>query len=159
MSIPTSGEMRIIIQMQGEGGGEDTANGESASATNPQHENGASPNPKNGKNKNAITMQAATQAAIQVGKQAINASISTIGLSSGDMYAQARAQQTAQAITSGATLGVTFASGNPLLITASLAGMAISTVTELYTQRREREIANYEAEQYAKRIGYTVGRK
>lgn len=159
MSIPTSGELRIIIQMPGEGGGEDTANGEAASATNPQHENGASPNPKNGKNKNAITMQAATQAAIQVGKQAINASISTIGLSSGNMYAQARAQQTAQAITSVATLGVTFASGNPLLITTALAGMAISTVTELYTQRREREIANYEAEQYAKRIGYTVGRR
>ena len=159
MSIPTSGEMRIIIEFSNESGDKNTANGKAASATNPQHENGASPNPKNGKNKNAITMQAATQAAIQVGRQAINAGISTIGLSTGNMYAQVKAQQTMQAISSGSTLGVTLASGNPLLIGTTIAGMAISAVLEAYAEKREREIANYEAAQYAKRLGFSVGRK
>ena len=159
MSIPTSGELRIIIQMPNESGGGDTANGKAPSATNPQHEGGGLDNPKNGKDKNAITMQAATQAAMQIGKQAINASISTIGLSTGNMYAQVRAQQTTQAISSISALGITIASGNPLLIATTLAGMAISAGTEYYTERREREIANYEAQQYAKRLGYTVGRR
>lgn len=161
MAIPTHGELKIIFLTPNDGGGNDTANGNEPSATNPQHEGGGgvANNPKNGTAKGSITMAAAVNSAMTVGKQAVTSGISVIGIATGDYYAQARAQQTAQAITSVATLGVTFASGNPLLITTAIAGMAISTVTELYQQKREREIANYEAEQYAKRIGYTVGRK
>jgi hypothetical protein len=41
----------------------------------------------------------------------------------------------------------------------ALAGLGIQAASEGYKQTRELEIANYQSEQYAKRIGFTVDRR
>ncbi len=156
MSIPTSGELRIIIEMSGEGG-KQTANGNAPSETNPETKKGVEKNPKDGSADKWGAM--AMHTVINVGQQAVNTGVSTIGLATGNYYAQAKAQQAMQGLSSAAGFATTLASGNVFAIATVLAGTAISTVSELYTQKREREIANYEAEQYAKRLGFTVGRR
>jgi hypothetical protein len=94
-----------------------------------------------------------------LGMQAVNSSISTIGLASGNYYAQSQAQKAVSSATSLASYAAMAMSGNWLMLGVSLASSAISSSTELYAQNKEREISNYSAEQYAKRIGYTRDRR
>ncbi len=157
MAIPTQGEMVIVIQMPSDSDKNTTANGQAPSATNPQHDEGVSKNPKDGDGKSSIALAAAANAALQVGKQALNTSVAQIGLATGNYYQQARVQQTMQSVSTISALAVSAA--NPITFAVTVAGMAISAGSEYYQQTREKEIANYEAAQYAKRIGYTVDRK
>lgn len=157
MSIPTQGEIVIIIKSSGEGEGYETADGQMPSSTNPEHGEGVSKNPKEGKNKSAAALAMAGNLSLQIGKQALNAAVANIGLATGDYYAQAKAQQTMQA--AGTISALAMSASNIWTFAATSAGMVISAVAEDFQQKREREIANYEAAQYAKRLGYTVGRK
>ena len=51
------------------------------------------------------------------------------------------------------------ASTSPVLAGVSIANMAISAHYEMKEQNKTREIENYQATQYAKRLGYTVARR
>ena len=157
MSIPTQGEIVIEIKTSGDSEGYTTADGQMPSSTNPDHAEGVSKNPKNGKSKSAAMLAMAGTNTLQIGKQALNVSISNIGLATGDYYTQAKIQQGMQAVGSVAALAMS--ASNIWTFVATASAMAISAGAEAYQQKREREIANYEAAQYAKRLGYTVDRK
>lgn len=154
MSVPTQGETKIIIEMPGGGDGD---GGGGNTPVNPQPIDNQSPDP----NKTSTTKQTwvslAANTAKNLGMQAINASVSNIGLSTGNYYKQQQTQRTIQSMQTMAGLAMSFA--NPFTALVSFAGMAISAGSEIYQQKKERDIANYQSEQYAKRLGYTKARK
>lgn len=154
--IPTSGEMRIVIEMPSEVGGDLPQKGGDSPA-NPVDEGTTSKNPVKGTDNSQVKLATAIQATKTIGSQAVNASISCIGLATGNNYAQAQAQMTMSAVTS--ITGILMSAGNPATLAVSLASMGISAGVEYYKQQKEREIENYKTEQYARRLGYTVGRK
>jgi hypothetical protein len=154
--IPTSGEMRIVIEMPGEVGGDVPKNGGDSPA-NPVDESATSKNPTKGTDRSQVALATAIQATKTIGTQAANAAISCIGLATGNNYAQAQAERTMSAVSSITALAISAA--NPVTLGITVATMAISVGTEYYKQQKEREIENHKTEQYARRLGYTVGRK
>ncbi len=155
--VPTTGETRIVIQMP-EGTDGDGSGGESVSPANPQKESNTSKNPAKGDKKSQFKAAAMVQVATSLGTQVVNSAVSNIGLATGNYYLQSRVERGIQATTQMIQLGVSFAT-NPLAGLATLGGMAVTSYFEQKRQTQEREIANYEAAQYAKKIGYTRGRK
>ena len=152
--IPTTGSLDIIIQMPNETG---ASNNETPSPASPQSIENTTNNPTSGDNNGQAKLSLAINAAKSIGTQAINAAASNIGLSTGNYYAQ---QKTQRAISAGQSLvGLAMSFSNPYTAIVSIAGMAISAGSEYYQQNKEREIANYQSEQYAKRLGYTRDRR
>jgi hypothetical protein len=88
----------------------------------------------------------------------MNASISNIGLSTGNNYMQSQVERNVQTVQSVVGVGLAFWA-NPIMGAVALAGTGIQAAAETYKQNKEREIANYQAEQYAKRIGFTGARR
>ena len=160
-SVPTQGTTTIVIQMSENAGGEtgDTINNETPSPSNPKQEGNNSTNPvKGGSNiqgKIALNIQLIKGLA----KQSVNSYVSQIGLTTGDYYGQQRVEKKIETLSTLAQYGVALASGNYFAAIIMAASQGISYAFEQRAITREREIANYEAEQYAKRIGYSEGRR
>ena len=154
-NVPTSGETAIVIQMPENAGGELPKEAPSPGA--PQDESKPSTNPKDGTKSGSVKLALALSTAKNIGMQGLNAAVSNMGLATGDYHKQARVERGIQA---GQTIvGVGLAFTNIYTAIATVAGTGIQMASEIYKQNREREIANYEAEQYAKRIGFTVDRR
>lgn len=154
MAIPTSGKMEIVIQMPSETGKSTNDTPSPASPQSIENDNG---NPTNPKDNDQFKLSMAVQAAKNIGMQALKAGIGNIGLATGNYYEQQKAERTVNATQSIIALAMSF--NNPVTGMVALAGMAISAGSEYYQQTKEREIANYEAEQMAKRLGYTRDRR
>jgi hypothetical protein len=158
MSVPTQGELKIVIEMPNST--DNGANsGKTPSPANPVNETAPRENPTRGNGNDQAWLATSMNIAKNLGMHAVNSSISTIGLASGNYYAQSQAQKAVSSATSLASYAAMAMSGNWLMLGVSLASSAISSSTELYAQNKEREISNYSAEQYAKRIGYTRDRR
>ena len=157
-NIPTQGTMTIVIQMPGETGGSNTAGGNSPNPADPQQEGGLSANPVQAEDKNKQTKLAtAIQAAKTIGTQALNAAVSNIGLATGNMYAQQRAEAALSAVST--VTGLAVAAVNPVTFGVAVAGMAISAGSQIYKEYKQREYDNYVAAQNARRAGFTENRR
>lgn len=158
--IPTTGTVSIVIQMPGDAGG--NANGTGGTPENPSFLNPnvdkKVTNPLQGNDKSKAVTALIAQQVVSVGRQGLSAAISNIGLSTGNYYLQHKVERNINALSQAGTLGLAFMT-NPVLGASMLAGMAVSSASETYKQNKEREIANYESAQYARRLGYTVGRR
>lgn len=153
--VPTTGELAIVIQMPETEGGELPK--EAPSPASPQDEGQATTNPVDGNKNGQAKLAMALSTAKTIGMQGLNAAVSNIGLATGDYQAQRNAEKAIQA---GSTIvGMAASFTNIYTAIAAVAGMAIQKGSEIYKAQREREIANYEASAYAKRIGYTVDRR
>lgn len=153
MSIPTTGEHRIVIEFNnGEGGGENT---QTPSPASPQPITPKQENPIDAKG--AVLLSQGINAAKAIGAQGINAAISNIGIATGNYYQQQQAQRAVSGVQQIAGMAMAFT--NPFTAVVAVSGAVISTVSEMYQQNKEREIANYSAEQYAKRLGYSKDRR
>lgn len=153
--IPTTGSLEIIIQMPSETGANTN---ETPSPSSPQSIENTSGNPTEGDKSGQVKLSMVVHDTVNIGKQAINAMASNIGLATGNYYAQSRVQKTISGAQTAFSLGIALIQ-NPYLAAVQIAGLAISAGSEMYQQNREREIANYQAEQYAKRLGYTRDRR
>ena len=154
-NVPTSGEMAIVIQMPESAGGELPKEAPSPGA--PQDESKPSTNPKDGTKSGSVKLAVALSAAKTIGMQGLNAAVSNIGLATGDYQGQRRVEN---AIKTGSTIvGMAASFTNPLTAIVAVAGLGIQAASEAYKQQAEREIANYESNAYAKRIGFTVDRR
>lgn len=153
--VPTTGELSIVIEMPEHVGGELPS--ATASPGAPQDESEPSANPVSGGKNGQVKLAMAVSTAKNIAMQGINAAVSNIGLATGNTYQQAKIERGLQAGQS--IVGLAMAFTNPYTAIAAVAGMGIQAAAETYRQNKEREIANYQAEQYAKRIGYTVDRR
>ena len=157
-NIPPHGTMNIVIQMPRETGGSNTAGGNSPNPADPQQEGGLSANPVQAEDKNKQTKLAtAIQAAKTIGTQALNAAVSNIGLATGNMYAQQRAEAALSAVST--VTGLAVAAVNPVTFGVAVAGMAISAGSQIYKEYKQREYDNYVAAQNARRAGFTENRR
>lgn len=154
-NVPTSGEMAIVIQMPENAGGELPKEAPSPGA--PQDESNPSTNPKDGTKSGSVKLAVALSAAKTIGMQGLNAAVSNIGLATGNYYKQAKIERAIQAGSTMVGLAASFT--NIYTAAIALAGLGIQAASEGYKQTRELEIANYQSEQYAKRIGFTVDRR
>ena len=151
--IPTSGAVEIVIQMPTDSGKQTGTE----SPASPQAFENTAETPEKGDNNSQVKLSLALNTAKNIGMQGLNAAVSNIGLATGNYYAQ---QQTQRAISGAQSLvGLAMSFTNPYTAIAAVAGLAISAGSEMYQQNKQREIANYEAEQYAKRLGYTRDRR
>lgn len=156
MSIPTTGEMRIVIQMPENAGG-DIQNNNEISPVSPIDVSVVSSNPVQGNGRSQVMLAVAIQAAKTVGVQAINAAISNIGIATGNYYEQQKAQAVMNAASTITALAVS--ASNPVTLGVTVASMAISMGSQAFQQQKQIERENYQASQYAKRLGLTVARK
>lgn len=151
---PTTGTLEFVINMPAE-------TGESANNTpdpvQPQSESNTKDNPVKGSDKQQSRLALAAGVALNAAKQAGMAAISNLGLSTGNYYAQRRIEQATSATQSITALALS--ASNPYAFAGTLASMTIAGISEYYQQKKERDIANYQAEQYAKKLGFSSGRK
>ena len=157
-NIPTQGALDVVILMQSDTGGSGTAGGTAPNPSDPQREGGLSKNPVQSEDKNKqAKLATAIQAAKTVGSQALNAVVSNIGLATGNTYAQQRAESAISAVNT--TVGLAMAAAKPVTFGVALAGMAISTGSQIYRDYKQRELDNYVAAQLARRAGFTENRR
>lgn len=156
--IPTTGETTIVIQMPETAGGDlGAADSATPGPAAPQRENNTSGNPVTGDKNKQAKLATAIQVTKTLAVQAVNSAISTIGVSTGNYYQQRKAEKGMQAVSQ--IVGLAVSAANPVTFAVTVASMAMSAGAEYYQQKKEREIENYKAEQYAKRLGYTRDRK
>lgn len=154
-NIPTSGEAVIVVQMPGTAGGELPKEAPSPGA--PKDESNPSKNPKDGTQSGGAKLAVAISSAKNLGMQGVNAAVSNIGLATGNYHKQGKAELAIQA---GQTMmQMATAMTNPWTALVSAIGFGITATSEEYKLTRETQLANYNSEQYAKRIGYTVDRR
>lgn len=154
--IPTTGEATIVIQMPETSGGELPE--EAPSPSKPQDESNKSKNPVRGDKKGQAKAALAVNAAKSIATQAVNATVSNIGLATGNYYLQSRVEEGLQAVGKGVSIGAAFAS-NVYVGIAAVAVEGVSMISDYFKQKKEVELENFAAAQYAKRLGYTVGRR
>lgn len=154
--IPKTGTLNFIIQMPETAGGE-TGGGDTGEPGAPRQEHNTSGDPVSGDKNKQAKLATAIQVVKSVGSQAINVAVSNIGLATGNYYAQRKVERTMQA--TGQIVALAVSASNPVTFGITIASMAISAGVETWQQNREREIENYQAAQYAKRLGYSQGRK
>lgn len=153
--IPNTGEQVIVIQMPETEGGDLPK--EAPSPATPQDEAKPSKNPVDGGKNEQVKLALALSTAKTIGMQGLNAAVSNIGLATGNYYKQAKIERAIQAGSTMVGLAASFT--NVYTAAIALAGLGIQAASESYKQTRELEIANYQSEQYAKRIGFTVDRR
>ena len=154
-NIPTTGDQTIVIQMPETSGGELPE--EAPSPSSPAKEGNTSKDPVKGDKNSQLKMSAALGVAKNLAMQGVNAAVSNIGLATGNYYMQSKVENVMQA---GQTIvGLAASFTNVYTAIAAVGGMAISGVAKVFAETKQREMANYQAEQYAKRLGYTVGRR
>ena len=155
MAIPTTGEFDIVIKMP-----EETGKAQTPNPAQPQQENTpTTEDPARGDKASNAILAGVVTVAINAGKQALNAAVSNIGLATGNSYKQEQVQRTISGVTGMLALGGMLMTGNYLGAIATAASYAISFASENYQINKQREIENYAAAQYARKIGYTNGRK
>jgi hypothetical protein len=154
--IPTTGETTIVIQMPETSGG--GLPEEAPSPSKPQSEGNKSKDPVNGDKKGQVKTALAVNAVKSVAKQAVSAAVSNIGLATGNYYLQTRVQEGMQIVEKGVSIGAAFAS-NVYVGIAAVAVEGVSMLSDYFKQKKEMDIENFAAGQYAKRLGFTVGRK
>ena len=154
--IPTTGEATIVIQMPESAGG--GLPEEAPSPSKPQSEGNKSKDPVNGDKKGQVKTALAVNAVKSVAKQAVSAAVSNIGLATGNYYLQSRVQEGMQMLEKGIGIGTAFAS-NVYVGIAAVAMEGVSMLSDYFKQKKEVDIENFAAAQYAKRLGFTVGRK
>lgn len=153
--IPTTGEQVIVIQMPETEGGDLPK--EAPSPATPQDEAKPSKNPVDGGKNEQVKLALALSTAKNIGMQGLNAAVSNMGLATGNYQGQRKVEN---AIKAGSTIvGMAASFTNIYTAIAAVAGLGIQAASEAYKQQAEREIANYEANAYAKRIGFTVDRR
>ena len=159
--MQTTGTFDIVIQMPDSTGGQNTA----GTPAQPMQENepvqGDPVRGDSGKgsgSKNGIAT-AVLHMSMNAGKQAMNAAISNIGLATGNNYMQKRVERGVTLATKAIGYGAAVLSGNPVFVVGMLASDAISIASENYQIQKEREIADYQASQYARKLGYTNARR
>lgn len=152
--IPTQGGTKIIIEFAGSEGEKQTS---APSPASPAPVDNQSKDAVDGDKNGQVKLSLAINVAKTVGTQAVNAAVSNIGLATGNYYMQQQAQRTVSGIQSVVGLAMSFT--NPVTAITAIAGLGIQAAAETYQQNKEREIANYQAEQYAKRLGYTRDRR
>lgn len=154
MSVPTSGEYNIVIDMP-----EETGQNDVPDPSAPQQENAPPTDPARGEKTQSAVMAGVVQVVTSAGKQALSSAVSNIGLATGNE----QLQKNVQTIIAGATSAVTFvgmlATQNYVAAAITAVSTAISTVTEVWQYEKQREIANVEAGQYARKLGYTNARR
>lgn len=154
-NIPTTGTLSFIIQMPETAGGE--AGGGTGEPGSPRQESNQSGNPVGGDKNNQVKLATAVQAVKSVGMQAVNAVVSNIGLATGNYYAQRKVERAMQG--AGQMVALAVSAANPVTFAVTLASMGVSSIAETWQQNKEREIENYQAAQYAKRLGYSRSRR
>ena len=124
--MSVSGEVNITIQMPATAGGETgTADGSAPSPASPKQETNTSADPVGGDSNGQVKLSAALQAAKGVGTQIINASVSSIGLATGNYYKQKKTERAMQV--GGQLVGLAVSAfTNPLALVASISTIAIS---------------------------------
>lgn len=158
--MQTTGQFDIVIQMPA------STETKAASGTpaqpmqenQPVQEDPVRGDNSGGKNGQAMAT-AAVHLALNTGKQAAMAAISNIGLATGNSALQQRVQKSVATITKAVGYGTAIATGNWAMAATMLASDAIGFVSEMYQEDKNRQIANYSAEQYARKLGYTNGRR
>lgn len=156
--MQTTGQFDIVIQMPA------STETKAASGTpaQPMQENQPvqeDPVRGDGGNNGQAIAAAAAHIALNAGKQAAMAAISNIGLATGNSALQQRVQSAVSTITKGVGYATAIVSGNWAVAVGMLASDAIGFVSEMYQEDKNRQIANYSAEQYARKLGYTNGRR
>lgn len=156
--MQTTGQFDIVIQMP------DSTQAKPSSGTpaQPMQENEPvqeDPVRGDGGGKSQTVASVAAHIALNAGKQAAMAAISNIGLATGNSALQQRVQSAVSTITKGVGYATAIVSGNWAVAVGMLASDAIGFVSEMYQEDKNRQIANYSAEQYARKLGYTNGRR
>jgi hypothetical protein len=96
---------------------------------------------------------------MDAGKQTISAAISNIGLATGNYYMQKKVERGVTIAAKAVGYVGAIAAQQYWLVAGMLVSDAISIATENYQIQKEREIADYQASQYARKIGYTNARR
>ena len=152
MAVPTTGELNINIRFNGEGGEPTTEQqaGNPSAPTNIGKPNEADPTSAES---GSLTLSAGVNVAMSLGKQAVNAAVSNIGLATGDNYAQSRTQGAISAISTVAALAMSVK--NPLIFAATVGALVISGISQVYQNYKERQWENRRAAQYAVLYGFS----
>ena len=150
--ISTSGEINFNIIFDGESGvAPDGGNGGNPSApANIGQPNAENPT-KTGSN--TVAVAAGVNVAMSLGKQAVDAAISNIGLATGNNYAQERAQSIVSAI--GTSAGLIASFSNPYTAVAAVGALIISTASQVYAREKQRMWDNRQAAQNAIIYGFS----
>ena len=150
--ISTSGEINFNIIFDGESGGtSDGGTGGNPSAP----ANMGQPNAENPtqSGSNAVAVSAGVNVAMSLGKQAVDAAVSNIGLATGNNYAQERAQSIISGIGTAAGLLASFS--NPYTAVATVGALIISTASQVYAREKQRMWDNRQAQQNAIIYGFS----
>ncbi len=155
--MKTSGTFDIVIQMSESTGSKNTAG---TPAQPMQEGEPIKEDPvRGGDGGSMITATALTHLAVDAGKQAVGVAISNIGLATGNNYMQKRVERGVQIATKAVGYVAAIASQNYIAAVGMLVGDAIQIASENYQIQKNREIADYQAMQYARKMGYTNARR
>lgn len=152
MAVPTTGELNINILFNGEGG-EPTTEQQAGNPSAPENVGQPNESEPTSSGNGSLTLSAGVNVAISLGKQAVNAAVSNIGLATGNNYAQSRIQGAISAISTVAALAAS--ASNPLTFAATAGALLISGVSQVYQNYKERQWENRRAEQYAILYGFS----
>ena len=158
--MQTTGQFDIVIQMPA------STETKAASGTpaQPMQENQpVQEDPVRGDNGGGKNSSAAATAAVHValnaGKQAAMAAISNIGLATGNSVTQMRIENTISAVSKVAGFATAIATKNYAAAISMVLSDTIGFVSEMYQEDKNKQIENYSAAQYARKLGYTNGRR
>lgn len=154
MSVPTSGEYNIVIDMP-----EETGQNDVPDPSAPQQENAPPTDPARGNGAQSAVMAGVVQVVTSAGKQALSSAVSNIGLATGNEQLQKSVQNAISVGTTVASVAGMVATQNYVAAIITAVSATISTVTEVWQYEKQREIANVEAGQYARKLGYTNARR
>ena len=150
--ISTSGEINFNIIFDGKSG----ASSDGGGTGNPSSPvNVGQPNAENPSQSgsNTVAVSAGVNVAMSLGKQAVNAAVSNIGLATGNNYAQEKTQSILSAIGTGAGLIASFS--NPYTAVAAVGALIISTASQVYAREKQRMWDNRQAQQNAIIYGFS----
>lgn len=152
MAVSTSGEINYNIYFVNGDGGDisDGGSGNPSSPANVGQPNAG--NPAQSENK-TVAISAGVNVAMSLGKQAVDAAVSNIGLATGNNYAQERAQSIISGIGTAAGLITSFS--NPYTAVASVGALIISSVSQVYGREKQRMWDNRRAAQNAVIYGFS----
>ena len=111
-----------------------------------------------GKNGQAMAT-AAVHVAMNAGKQAAMAAISNIGLATGNSATQRRIENAVSTVSKVVGYATAIATKNYAAAISMALSDTIGFVSEMYQEDKNRQIENYSAAQYARKLGYTNGRR
>lgn len=161
----TSGTFDIVIQMPSETGGQN----ESASPAQPMQEAGpVQEDPVRGgggkgggdkSGKGGAAAAVGVNLAINAGKQIVSAAVSQIGLTTGNSYKQQQVENSIAIATKVIAYAGAIATQNYIAAVGMLVSDTINVVSTNRQIQKEREIADYQAERYAVKLGYTNARR